>query len=130
MDNEVSLISFDNDPELISIASKFLKDDSRLNLVVADGEDWIMENWEKHFDYIFADTWHGKYLLLDETINMLNVGGLNIVDDMIPQVNWPEAHKEKAEKLVLALERRVDLILSKLSWATGIIIVTKKKART
>ncbi|MFT5884786.1 MAG: putative O-methyltransferase YrrM [Arcticibacterium sp.] len=129
MDNETSLISFDNDPELISIASKFLKDDSRLNLVVADGEDWIMENREKRFDYIFADTWHGKYLLLDETINMLKEGGLYIVDDMIPHENWPEGHKEKAENLVLALERREDVTISKLSWATGIIIASKKKGQ-
>jgi hypothetical protein len=44
--DEAKLISSENNPEFISIASKFLKDDSRLKLVVADREDWIIKNLE------------------------------------------------------------------------------------
>jgi hypothetical protein len=57
---------------------------------------------------------------------MLNPGGLYILDDMLPQPNWPEGHHEKALKLVDDLERRRDLFLTKQHWATGIIIVVKK----
>lgn len=32
-------------------------------------------------DFIFADTWHGKYLMLAEVLDMLNPGGLYIIDD-------------------------------------------------
>ncbi len=130
MDPSSSLLSFDNDASLIDIAEQFLGQDTRLSLAVADGEDWINENSEKRFDYIFADTWHGKYLMLDETLDMLKEGGLYILYDMLSQENWPDGQEEKAEKLVDELGEREDIFLSKLSWATGVIIETKKKSRT
>jgi predicted O-methyltransferase YrrM len=126
MDEASTLTSIDFDPALIGIASKYLVDDKRLSLVVMDGEAWVNQNREKRYDYIFADTWHGKYLMLDEVLAMLNKGGLYIIDDMIPQPNWPEGHHEKALKLISYLESREDLILTKQVWATGIIVAVKR----
>lgn len=127
MDNESTIISFDNDEKFLSIAHKYLGHDKRLSLVHSDGEEWVKNNIGLKFDYIFADTWHGKYLLLDEVLDMLNAGGLYIVDDMLPQPNWPEGHEEKAISFVKYLENRRDLILTKQNWATGIIIAVKNK---
>jgi predicted O-methyltransferase YrrM len=126
MDSDSTLISFDNDENYLNIAHKFLNEDKRLNLILSDGEDWVNNNLGKKFDYIFADTWHGKYLLLDEVLEMLNKGGLYIVDDMLPQPNWPDGHQEKAINFVKYLESRTDLTLTKQNWATGIIIAVKK----
>jgi len=126
MDTNSTLISFDNDEKFLNIAHKFLDKDNRLKLVLSDGEDWIKSNQGQKFDYIFADTWHGKYLLLDEVLEMLNKGGLYIVDDMLPQPNWPDGHQEKAVNFVKYLESRKDLTLTKQNWATGIIIAVKK----
>lgn len=125
MDNDSTIISFDNDEKFLSIAHKYLGQDKRLSLVLSDGEEWVKNNIGLKFDFIFADTWHGKYLLLDEVLDMLNVGGLYIVDDMLPQSNWPEGHEEKAISFVKYLESRNDLILTKQNWATGIIIAVK-----
>lgn len=126
MDNNSTLISIDNDATLLAIAQQFLGHDTRLSCVLTDGEDWVKSNISQKFDYIFADTWHGKYLLLDEVLQMLNQGGLYIVDDMLPQPNWPEGHHEKAINFVKYLETRDDLLLTKQHWATGIIIAVKK----
>jgi len=126
MDSSSTLISFDNDEALLAIAKQHLGDDKRLNLVHADGEDWVKNNKGQKFDYIFADTWHGKYLLLDEVLEMLNTGGLYTVDDMLPQPNWPDGHQEKAINFVKYIESRTDLVLTKQNWATGIIIAVKK----
>ena len=126
MDYDSSLISIDNDPVFLEIAERFLGKDTRLSLITADGGEWIDGNKQEKFDYIFADTWHGKYLLLDEVLSMLNKGGLYIIDDMLPQPNWPEEHQEKAIKLINYLETRNDLLLTKQDWATGIIIAVKK----
>jgi predicted O-methyltransferase YrrM len=65
-------------------------------------------------------------LLLDETLEMLNKGGLYIVDDMLPEPNWPEEHYKKVDDFLKYLDSRNDLILTKQNWATGIIIVVKK----
>ena len=126
MDAASTLISIDNDDRFLVIAQQFLGNDKRLELVCIDGADWFEQNKHLQFDYIFADTWHGKYLLLDEAIAMLNPGGLYIIDDMLPQPNWPEGHHEKAIKLVEVLEQRTDLVLTKQCWATGIVIAVKK----
>ena len=64
--------------------------------------------------------------MLEEALTMLNCGGLYIIDDMLPQPNWPEGHAEKAILLVEILEQRDDLVLTKLNWATGIVIAVKK----
>ncbi|MGN7988404.1 O-methyltransferase [Pedobacter sp. 22226] len=92
LDQDSKLTSIDNDAKFLAIAKDFLGNDDRLTLVDTDGAEWIEKNKDKKFDYIFADTWHGKYLLLDEAIAMLNKGGLYIIDDMLPQQNWPEGH--------------------------------------
>lgn len=126
MDKAATLVSLDNDPKFLTIAQKELAQDSRLTLVLTDGARWVAENEGQQYDYIFADTWHGKYLLLDEVLAMLKKGGLYIIDDMLPQPNWPEGHHEKATKLVETLEARGDLLLTKQLWATGIIIAVKK----
>jgi predicted O-methyltransferase YrrM len=126
MDKSSTLVSIDNDKSVLNIAKTHLGKDSRLSLVLSDGEDWVLTNIKKRFDYIFADTWHGKYLLLEEVLDMLNPGGLYIVDDMLPQANWPEGHAEKALIFVKKLESRTDLILTKMNWATGIIIGVKR----
>jgi hypothetical protein len=57
---------------------------------------------------------------------MLNKGGLYIIDDMLPQPNWPEGHHEKAINLIKLLEAREDLALTKQVWATGIVVAVKK----
>lgn len=125
MDYNSSLISIDNEPAFLEIAKRFLGNDNRLNLIPTDGGKWVEENKQQKFDYIFADTWHGKYLLLDEVLSMLNKGGLYIIDDMLPQPNWPDGHQEKAIKLITYLETRNDLFLTKQVWTTGIIIAVK-----
>jgi len=126
IDNDSTLTSIDNDDRFLDIAKKYLGDDERLNLVSIDGGKWMEENKQQKFDYIFADTWHGKYLLLDEALSMLNKGGFYIIDDMLPQPNWPDGHQEKAIKLMNDLESRIDLLLTKQVWASGIVIGVKK----
>ena len=86
-----------------------------------DGAEWFEQNNQQKFDFIFADTWHGKYLLLEEALDMLNKGGIYIIDDMLPQPNWPQGHAEKVATLVQYLDTRKDLALARQLWATGII---------
>jgi hypothetical protein len=57
---------------------------------------------------------------------MIEKGGLYIIDDMLPQQNWPTGHAEKATALIAYLDSRDDIILTKMGWATGIVIITKK----
>jgi predicted O-methyltransferase YrrM len=125
MDSRAELISVDNDPDFLNIAKLYLKD-SRLSLINQDAGEWIQNNRDLRFDLIFADTWHGKYLMLEEVLGMLNPGGLYILDDMSPQPNWPDGHQEKALRLIDELDKHTDLNLTRQCWATGIIIASKR----
>ena len=78
------------------------------------------------FSFIFADTWPGKYQLLNEALDMLKPGGIYIIDDMLQQPNWPSGHAEKVTNLLAELDQREDVTLTKMGWASGIVLVVKK----
>jgi len=125
MDANSTLISIDNELTYQAIAKQFLGSDSRLNLVCTDAGNWL-ERQDQPFDLIFADAWPGKYANLNATINSLKPGGLYVIDDMLPQPNWPAGHGDNVTALVADLEKRTDLQLVKLAWSTGILIATKR----
>ena len=126
MDEKSALISIDNDETLLNIAKENLGVDKRLKLICTDGGEWIKKNKGKKFSFIFADTWPGKYTLLDEMLDMVEKGGIYIIDDMLPQQNWPSGHAEKAAELIADLDSREEIILTKMGWASGIVIITKR----
>lgn len=126
MDADSSLVSLDNESTYQSIAERILGNDARLKLVCTDAGSWLEENENQRFDLIFADAWPGKYANLDATLRSLSVGGLYVIDDMLPQPNWPAGHGDNVDKLVADLESRNDLHIVKMAWSTGILIATKK----
>jgi predicted O-methyltransferase YrrM len=125
MDNESIVISIDNSEEYSSVAREFFKTDPRVEILCTDANKWLKDNPDQKFDLIFADAWPGKYSALNEALDMVKTGGFYIIDDMLPQPNWPETHGENVERLINYLETRKDLRFTKMNWSTGIIIVTK-----
>ncbi len=126
MDATSNLISIDNEASYQAIARKCLGHDSRLQLICTDAVDWLVKQDNATFDLIFADAWPGKYANLDETLNLLKPGGLYVIDDMLPQPNWPAGHDEKVAALASQLEARTDVRLVKMAWSTGIMLMVKK----
>ncbi|WP_207425243.1 O-methyltransferase [Pedobacter sp. SYSU D00535] len=125
MDAKSSIISIDNSEEYLAIARSFFKDNSRVTILCTDGNQWLQQYQGDKFDLIFADAWPGKYSNLDLALELLVPGGLYIIDDMLPQPNWPENHQGNVDSLIALLEARTDVQLTKMNWSTGIIIVTK-----
>ena len=85
----LSLTTVDNDENLLSILKKHLGGDPRLTVECADGDDFLRSARARRFDFIFADTWSGKYRLLEDALELLNPSGIYVIDDMLPQPNWP-----------------------------------------
>lgn len=125
MDAGSTLVSVDNEPTYQAVAERILGSDSRLQLICTDAENWLEAN-ETSFDLIFADAWPGKYANLDAALNTLTPGGMYVIDDMLPQPNWPAGHADNVNTLVTDLENRKDLQLVKMAWSTGILIATKR----
>ena len=124
---ESQLTTVDNDPQLSAIAAQYFGNDHRVEVVCTDGSVWIKQYKGSKFDLIFADAWPGKYSEIQEILNLVNVGGMYIIDDMTTQPNWPEGHQEKVEDLVAYLEQREDFNITKLDWSTGVIIAIRKQ---
>ena len=127
MDQSSDIVSIESDPILTSIAKKYLGSDTRATLICADGGLWIQENKQRKFALIFADTWTGKYEFLAETLDMLEVGGYYIVDDMTPLQSWTRSHAEKASNLVAYLDSRNDFHHTGLHWSTGIVLAVRTR---
>ena len=126
MNESSTLISIDNDEELVAIANSYFGKEERVNIICQDGSEWIHQNSNKNFDLIFADAWPGKYSEIADVLSMVKVGGFYIIDDMNAQPNWPEGHEIHVNKLVEYLEQREDFVLTKMNWSTGLIVAVKK----
>ena len=126
MDESSTLISIDNDEELVTIANTYFGQDEQVNIICQDGSEWIHQNTKESFDLIFADAWPGKYSEIENVLSMVKVGGFYIIDDMNAQPNWPQGHETLVNTLVEYLEQREDFVLTKMNWSTGLIIATRK----
>ena len=128
MDAASTVLSIDNHPAYIEYVSGLFADDDRVELVCCDGADWLEHYRGPGFDLVFADTWPGKYDHLEEALGLLHPGGWYVIDDMLPQDNWPQGHAAKAASLSEALAARSDLHLCPISWSTGLILAVKRPA--
>lgn len=125
MSESSRLITVDNEKPLVDVAKKYLEEDPRVEFVISNGEDLIEKLTPLSVDLIFADTWPGKYNHLEETLNLLKVGGVYVIDDMLPQENWPKGHADKAIELVKNLTARENFTFTKMCWSTGLVVCVK-----
>jgi len=119
------LISVDTDRRVQAIAREELGLDPRLTLILGDGGEFL-DKCDAHFDLIYADAWPGKYTHLDRALATLKPGGIYVIDDMLPQPNWPADHPPKVATLLATLDGVEGIDIAKLSWSTGVVIGVKR----
>lgn len=119
------LMSVESDAQLIGIARTLLGHDPRLTLLEERGEAVLVRLEPSAFDMVFADTWPGKYNHLEEALQLVKPGGFYVIDDMLPQPNWPEGHDLKVQHLIETLEQDQRFKRLKMNWASGIIILVR-----
>ena len=122
---ESLLISLDYDKDAIAVAETHLANDGRVTFLYLDGAEFL-ENNQTQFDFVFADAWAGKYHHVEEALACLRPGGFYIIDDMLPQENWPEGHAEKVAGLIALLDGLPNFQVSKMNWSSGIVLAVKK----
>jgi predicted O-methyltransferase YrrM len=119
-----TLTSVDTDPAAQAIAREELEQDPRLRLVLQDGGAFLADAREP-FDVIYADAWPGKYSDMDRAIALVASGGVYLVDDMLPQPNWPDGHDARAAALIERLTTLDGFHVTPLDWSTGVIICVR-----
>jgi predicted O-methyltransferase YrrM len=125
MDATASLTSVDIDAAPQSIARKELGDDARIRFVLQDGSAFLADA-ATPYDLIYADAWPGKYSDLERALDLVAPGGVYLVDDMLPQPNWPDGHAPKAAALTQKLLSLEAFDSTWLEWSTGLIICVKR----
>lgn len=126
MDTRSTLTSVENDRDVQSIAAEILGDDQRLSLVGQDALAFLRHEKSESYDFIFADAMPGKYEGLDEALRVLRAGGLYVIDDMLPQPNWPPGHSEKVSRLLDELAGLKEFTIAPMAWSTGVVIAVKR----
>jgi hypothetical protein len=53
-------------------------------------------------------------------------GGLYVIDDLLPQPNWPEGLAEKVPVLVKRLATDERFVIAPMAWASGIVIAVRR----
>lgn len=126
MDAASTVISIDNSSTFQQPALEHFETDERVSFVCGDGGEWIKNYKGNPFDLIFADAWPGKFNLRNETIDLLAPGGFYVIDDLLPQPNWPEGHAAKVDVLIGEMQQDSRLNITMMHWSTGICIAVKK----
>jgi len=127
MDAASILVTVDSEAAYVEIARRHLGKDPRVVFHVDDGADFLHKLGGREFDFIFADTWPGKFDHLDDALNLLRPGAFYVVDDLMPQANWPEGHAPKVPMLISQLERDPRLTVCRLSWSSGLVVATRRR---
>lgn len=126
MDATATLDSVDTDEAVVAVARRHLARDRRVTFHVTDGAAFLTTEGLRPFDVIYADAWPGKFSHLDEALSLLRPGGVYVIDDLLPQANWPEGHAAKVPVLLNEIERRSDFSTVRLAWASGLMLVVRR----
>ena len=126
MDAASTLVSIDSNEDIQAVAQEALGKDPRLKLMSCDAAGFLWRQPKKCFDLVFADAIPGKYEALDEALAIVKIGGYYVIDDMLPQPNWPEGHQEKATALLEQLAKDERFFMLRLPWASGIAVLVRR----
>jgi predicted O-methyltransferase YrrM len=126
MDSTAHLDTVDTDASVVAIARRHLGSDTRVTFHIVDGAEFVTRALRGQFDLIYADAWPGKFSHLDEALALLKPGGLYVIDDLLPQPNWPEGHAQKVPALIDDIERRAEFVTVRLAWASGLMVVVRR----
>ncbi len=126
MDASARLVTIDPDTHAQDVARGALGEDARIVFLAEDAGAYLRSGAPGSVDLIFADAMPGKYEDLDAALGLLTPGGLYVVDDLLPQPNWPDGHQARVEGLVTDLSARAELAVSLLPVGTGHLVATRR----
>lgn len=128
MDAQASLLTIDTDETAQAVARDALGADGRVRFLLEDGGTALAQMAAAEFDLVFADAWPGKFSHLDEALAALRPGGVYVIDDLLPQPNWPDGHQANVDRLLADLAGRDGFVFAQMGWATGVAMLVRQAA--
>ncbi|HLK17681.1 MAG TPA: class I SAM-dependent methyltransferase [Bryobacteraceae bacterium] len=125
MDETSELFSIDINPDFQASANEALGQDGRLTLIAEDAVTFLKRQPAASFDFVFADAMRGKYEDLDDALRVVRLGGFYVIDDMLPQSNWPEGHAARVLALLETLAAHAEFEIAPMAWASGVVVAVR-----
>jgi predicted O-methyltransferase YrrM len=126
MDASARLDTVDSDRAVVDVAQRHLGDDARVAFRLEDGAAFLARADPDTYDLVYADAWPGKFTHLDAALACIRQGGFYVIDDLLPQANWPEGHGDKVDALIADLEQRRGFAVVRMAWASGLLLVVRQ----
>jgi predicted O-methyltransferase YrrM len=125
MTSQAHLTTVETDPVIAKHARGTFGDDQRVSLVVADAEKWLDNYTGPTFDLIFVDCRPGKFHGRPRLLDHLTLGGLYIVDDLLPQPTWPKDHQPRVDNFLAEISNQQELQATLLDWSSGLVVAAR-----
>ena len=126
MDASARLDTVDTDRAVVEVARRHLGQDARVAFRHEDGAAFLARADPDTYDLVYADAWPGKFTHLDAALGCLRQGGIYVIDDLLPQANWPDGHAAKVDALVADLAARPGFAAVEIGWASGLMLVVRQ----
>ncbi|HKS46458.1 MAG TPA: class I SAM-dependent methyltransferase [Amycolatopsis sp.] len=128
MDRSARLITVEVHPEAAQISKEMLASDTRVEVLHANGIEWLEEYDGPLFDLIFVDCSRLKYEQRSLTLSRLAPGGMFVCDDVIWQPTWdPELRpsKDRVDKFRVEIFDDPGIQVTLMDWGPGICIASR-----
>jgi predicted O-methyltransferase YrrM len=126
MDASARLDTVDTDRAVVDVARRHLGQDGRVAFRLEDGAAFLARADPDTYDLVYADAWPGKFTHLEAALGCLRQGGIYVIDDLLPQANWPDGHAAKVDALVADLGARPGFVTVEIAWASGVMLVVRQ----
>lgn len=126
MDASARLDTLDTDRAVVEVARRHLGQDARVAFRNEDGAAFLARADPDTYDLVYADAWPGKFTDRDAALACLRQGGIYVIDDLLPQPNWPDGHAAKVDALVADLGARRGFVTVEVAWASGVMLVVRQ----
>lgn len=122
MRHDAHLTSVEMDTARQTVATKHLDHDPRVTFETAHADTWLDAYTGPPFALAYVDCRPGKFVRLDELLDLLEPGGLFVVDDLLPQSTWPSGHQPHVDSFLAQLPDRANLLGTAATWASGLLV--------
>jgi predicted O-methyltransferase YrrM len=128
MNSTARLLTLEVHPEAAEICRTMLADDPRVELIEANGVEWLEAYDGQPFDLIFADVGILKYERRSLTLSRLAPGGIFVCDDVIWQPTWDPAvrpSRDRVEKFRAEILTEPGVQVTLMDWGAGVCIASR-----
>lgn len=126
MDDAASLASVDRDSRVQAVGQEILDNDPRVQFFTGEAKAFLESEPAEYYDLIFADGQAGKFIDLDLGLSRLRRGALYIVDNMFMHLFHSPERAARLREFRSALDARKDLFVTKIGWASGVVVCARR----